>query len=150
MSAKGREVRWTFLFAATIAPIILLLAPSEAPADQQSTQGASQCVQRRDFPAGTNNYPYNFARFYNTCNVNIEVFVVGSNGATDFGIVGPGSFLVMQNNAYPGAPLLPTSFYACVAPGRPTKVGEAWRKGVHWGSPWPSYGDASFQCLVLR
>lgn len=126
-----------------------LIAPIIASA-QQSTASATQCVSRVDYPAGTNNYPYNFARFYNTCNALIEMFVVGSNGATDFGEVGPGNFLVMSNTAYPGAPLLPTSAFACVAPGRPTKVGGTWRNGVHWGSPWPGYGDAAFECPVVQ
>lgn len=134
----------------SLAAIGAALIAAPFASAQQSTAAAAQCVRRVDYPAGTNNDPYNFARFYNTCNTTIEMFVVGSNGATDFGLVGPGSFLVMSNTASPGAPLLPTSAFACVSPGRPTKVGAAWQNGAHWGSPWPSYGDTSFQCPVVQ
>lgn len=126
------------MLAALFSVIVIFCVGTRlALAAPQYTQSANQCIQSRDYPVGYNNSAYNFRRFYNTCNARLNVYVVGSNGATDFGILLEGGFLVMSNTAYSGAPLLPTEVFACVAPGMPSNG---------FGS-YPAFGANDFYCV---
>lgn len=125
------------IFALCIATLVA--SPKPVHAAQRYTQYANQCVQRRDYPAGTNNYPNAFSRFYNTCNTTITLMLTtesyGNNGP---GATGPGAFMVM---GWPDDVPKDVHYYGCVYPGEPVKPGS------NFVNP-PSYGNDSYQCLV--
>lgn len=131
-------------FFAGFAPVLalstgLLVPVSKAAAQQRYTQPAQQCVQRRDYAAGTNGVPYPFSRFYNTCNVAITLLITTpENGNNGPGATGPGTFMVM--NWTDGTPK-PTQTFACVWAGEPVTPGSTFVNPT-------SYGASSFQCLV--
>lgn len=119
----------------------LLTPPKTVIATQQYTQYANQCVRQHYYPAGTNNSPNAFTRFYNTCNVTITVMLTtnhyGNNGP---GAPGPGAFMVM---GWPDNVQKDVRWFACVYPGEPTKTGSTFVN-------LPSYNDTGYQCLVPR
>ena len=115
---------------------------------------AGQCVASRDYQAGTvsdgglyvhgtppgpgyQTWPYSFRRFYNTCNTTVNIFVIGDNGANTYGAVGANNFVVITNEASPGAPLPRTQAFACTYPERPT---------VPRGLAVPSFGSSVYEC----
>lgn len=129
---------------ATMAALVLMLSRTLVPstsvlAAPRYTQLAWQCVQKHYYPAGTNNFPNAFSRFYNTCNVTITLLLTtngyGNNGP---GAPGPGGFMVM---GWPDDAEKEVHYFACVYPGEPTKPGSNFVN-------LPSYGDTSYQCLV--
>jgi hypothetical protein len=143
--------KWLFASMFTVTALVTL-APGQAYA--QKTQSAEQCVAQRNFLVGsiTDNglymfdshtaqsfqvWPYNVARFYNTCGPTVNMFVVASNGANTFGAVGSGAFVVMSDESSFGAPILPTKFFACTYPGKPTAVR---------GRGWPTFSDSTYEC----
>jgi hypothetical protein len=81
-------------------------------------------------------WPYNVRRFYNTCNVTVDIFAVAENGLNTYGAVRPGNFVVISDESYLGAPIPATVSFACTYPQRPTGVG---------GRGSPSYGG-SHEC----
>jgi len=143
--------RWLF---ASMFIVTALVALSPRQAYAQKTQAVEQCVAQQNFFVGsiTDNglsmfdshtgqsfqvWPYNVARFYNTCGPTVNIFVVASNGANTFGAMGSGSFVVLSDESSLGAPIPATMYFACTYPGRPTAVG---------GRRWPTFGDSSYEC----
>jgi hypothetical protein len=132
---------FAFAGTATVALFVAGLAasPKTAHAAERYTQYANQCVQRRDYPAGTNNYPNAFSRFYNTCNVTITLMLTTEqNGNNGPGATGPGAFMVMT---WPDDTPKDVRYYGCVYPGEPVKPRS------NFVNP-PSYGTSSYQCFV--
>lgn len=134
---KAWAVAVSGLLALCVAALVA--SPKSAQAAPRYTQFANQCVQRRDFPAGTNNYPNAFTRFYNTCNTAITLMLTtqgyGNNGP---GAPGPGVFMVM---AWPDDVPKDVHYFACVYPGEPVKPGS------NFVNP-PSFENSSYQCFV--
>lgn len=126
--------------------VVLLVVGTVAVAPMHSvlaspryTQTANGCVDRHDYPAGTNNYPNAFTRFYNRCNFTISLMLTtngyGNNGP---GLPGTGAFMVM---GWPDDVPKDVHTFACVYPGEPTKPGSTFVN-------LPSYWDGDYQCLV--
>lgn len=136
-------MRRLLAFAGFVVGLVIVtgsIAPStRVLAAQRYTQPAQQCVHRQDLPAGTNNVPNPFSRFYNTCNLTITLMITtdgyGNNGP---GSPMPGAFMVMGwTDGVPKS----THTFACVYPGEPVKPGST------FVNP-PSYEDTSYECLV--
>lgn len=117
------------------------LAPKPKPvfAAPRYTQPAQQCVDAVPYPAGTNNYPYPFTRFYNRCNQTISLMLTTQSYANNGpGTPGPGAFMVM---AWVDGVPRPVHTFACVYPGEPVKPGSTFENI-------PSFDDAGYECLV--
>jgi hypothetical protein len=140
---RGRNTKSAAILTqvATTALIVaeLLAPPGTAFAAQKYTQYAQQCVNRQDYPVGTNHSPNAFTRFYNKCNFTISLMLTTNNqGNNGPGAPGSGAFMVM---GWPDNAPKDVHYFACVYPGEPVKPGST------FVNP-PSYGNASYQCLV--
>jgi hypothetical protein len=126
-------------FAITSAAMCVTTLPRMSFAAPQFTQTAEQCVSRQDFVAGTNNVPYPFSRFVNTCNVTISLtLTTASSGNNGPGEPGPGAFMVM--NWEDGQPK-PVRWFACAFPGVPDAYGNTYILP-------PSFTTSSYRCVV--
>jgi len=121
------------------AAMCVTILPRDSFAAPQFTQTAEQCVTRKDFDAGTNNVPYPFSRFVNTCNVAISLtLTTESSGNNGPGAPGPGAFMVM--NWENGQPKF-VRWFACVFPGVPDAYGNTYILP-------PSFATSSYRCVV--
>jgi hypothetical protein len=130
------------ILGTVVVVVITLAIPTmicKVGAQPRHTQPAQTCVNRHDYPAGTNNFPNAFSRFYNTCSFTISLMLTtnghGNNGP---GAPGTGAFMVM---GWPDNIPKDVHYFACVYPGKPVKPGST---SVNL----PSYGDSNFDCLV--
>jgi hypothetical protein len=104
---------------------------------ERAGQSAVQCVQRVDYPAGTNNLTYPFSRFTNTCNAAVYMDITVPGGYKLVGLAGPG--IAMTINWYDGN-VKGTEIYACLYPAEP------WVSGARFFNP-PTYGQ-SYECII--
>jgi hypothetical protein len=100
-------------------------------------QAAGQCVQRTDYPAGTNNSAHPFSRFKNTCNVAIYMDVTYPGQFKLVGAPGPGVSMTVN---WTDDTVKPTHVFACVFPAEP------WRTGATFFDP-PIFGQ-TVQCVI--